>query len=588
MAVQGLKTLSFFLFLTVGFVTSAYSQCSIIEVSLEKRVQSASLILEGRVKDIDSHWNKDKTMIYTSNKIEVYKVFKGQIDKAEITVITIGGIIDDVMVKTSNLLSLNLNEVGVFFLMPAVAEKLNSQNNQGNSYEAFSSKQGFINYQEQQGEAIDLFTNYGHPNQLHLNIIQLSGQTVKEIKSYSYLGNASKKMHGASPLISDFFPETLSAGTKSRLTIRGKGFGTNPKVKFSNADDGGKTKIEPLLKQYISSSDVEIVVEVPENAGTGKIQVYNGSISTSSKSLEIKYAYSNVPESDIQARFYNQSGGGYTWQMHPDFDKNADAKSAFLRAFEKWRCSTLVNWNLGVNTLIDKQEKDNVNVIRFDRENNLPDGVLGTCFNYYSQCENGKWYVSELDIVFDDKTNWNYSTATSIGNRYDMETIALHELGHGQQLGHVINSKDLMHYSVCPGIVKRELNQNNLACANLVLNNSTQSEICNFRPMSLLTQDICDDISAGYFDFDEIKAYPNPFNSETQISYQIASETNVQAEIFDLFGNKLYTLANEIQFPGRHVYNLNGFQSDMSNGLYVFTLYLNGTLKTKKILKVNN
>ncbi len=573
-------------FLLSSLVLQGYSQCSVFEIPFAERVNSSSIIIEGRVKAISSYWNKDKTMIYSSNKIEIFKILKGHLSETEINIITKGGIVGQQMIKATNLLTLKANEVGIFMLKAVSDDKINSDTAKDLNYEAFSSKQGFIRYSETDAMVSDLFQNYGSMNQVYKDIFKFTGQKAREIKPFDY--SKVEKIGRAAPVISEFFPDTISAGTKSILTIRGKSFGTNATVKFSNADDGGKTKIEPLEQQYISRSDNEIIVEVPENAGTGKFQVVNGTTGTSLKTLQVSYAYSNVPQSDYQGRFINQSGGGYSWQMHPDFEINADAKAAFLRAFTKWRCSSLVTWTLGDNTPTDKIEKDNVNVIRFDKNSELPEGVLGICYSYYSTCEKGKWFVSELDIVFDDQANWNFSTTTSIGTRFDLETIALHELGHGHQLGHVINSKDLMHFSITAGLVKRELNTNNLACAALVISNSSQSGICNFRPMTLLTPDVCNEIGFGYFDFDGISAYPNPFVSETQISYQIASETNVQAALFDVFGNKMYTLVDEIQKPGRHVYNLNGLQYDMSSGIYVFALYLNGTLKTKKILKTIN
>ncbi len=65
--------------------------------------------------------------------------------------------------------------------------------------------------------------------------------------------------------------------------------------------------------------------------------------------------------------------------------------------------------------------------------------------------------VAELDIEFDSTYNWNYGPGAPAFSQYDFESVAVHELGHGQQLGHVINSAEIVHYSISNGQTKRAL-----------------------------------------------------------------------------------------------------------------------------------
>jgi flagellar hook assembly protein FlgD len=65
--------------------------------------------------------------------------------------------------------------------------------------------------------------------------------------------------------------------------------------------------------------------------------------------------------------------------------------------------------------------------------------------------------------------------------------------------------------------------------------------------------------------------YPNPFNSETTISYSIPVNNNVSIEIYDIQGKKIKTLVNEYQASGNHFvvwYGKDEREQSVNNGLY--------------------
>ena len=112
-----------------------------------------------------------------------------------------------------------------------------------------------------------------------------------------------------------------------------------------------------------------------------------------------------------------------------------------MRSFNTWRCETGVNWQIGNTSSVDVAEKDDVNLILFDDNDPLNEGVLGVCINYFTGCAQGAnilWYADELDIIFRTASNfpvnrgWNFTTNAPTGNEMDFETVATHELGHGQ------------------------------------------------------------------------------------------------------------------------------------------------------------
>ena len=66
--------------------------------------------------------------------------------------------------------------------------------------------------------------------------------------------------------------------------------------------------------------------------------------------------------------------------------------------------------------------------------------------------------------------------------------------------------------------------------------------------------------------FSMLSAYPNPFNPVTNIGFEIPEESMVKISIFDLKGQEVETLVNELTAPGLHTFNWNA--SNTSSGVY--------------------
>ncbi|MEX0843624.1 MAG: alpha-amylase family glycosyl hydrolase, partial [Balneolaceae bacterium] len=68
--------------------------------------------------------------------------------------------------------------------------------------------------------------------------------------------------------------------------------------------------------------------------------------------------------------------------------------------------------------------------------------------------------------------------------------------------------------------------------------------------------------------------YPNPFNPSTVISYQLAGNSEVTLEVFDMLGRKVSTLVNERKSAGS--YQVNFDASNLSSGMYFYRLQAGG------------
>lgn len=491
------------LFVSIG---NTFSQCMLYPVSLENRVNSGALIIEGKVIAKQSFWNEAHNYIYTSNKIQINQVLKGSINATFIEVITDGGEVGLFKQVVEPSLRLNLEDEGVFILNPS---QITSQFNNP-VFITYADEQGFIKFDLKENSARDHFNFYTNINEdLYSKIGSILKTNLPEFINTN--GNKFDNNNSIMAAISSISPSTITAGTFSVLTINGSGFGTVQNasnfVEFRNADDGGATFIQPHSSQYVSWTNNQIQVMVPTRAGTvngtagtGQVRVtVANSASLSATTLTINHGEINVFYS-TNSTIYNTRHvnlnlqGGVTWRMFTGFDSNAPAKASFIRAMNTWRCNTNINWPLGATTTVNTIASDGVCVVRFDVGSELPGGVLGRCTSYFGGCSSGPnvfWYISELDIVFDSGTTWQYGPANATAGQMDFESVALHELGHGHQLSHVINTNNVMHYSIGPAQNKRVLSATDIIGGNNVMSRNVSPGVCGYGAMTAISPATC-------------------------------------------------------------------------------------------------
>ena len=78
--------------------------------------------------------------------------------------------------------------------------------------------------------------------------------------------------------------------------------------------------------------------------------------------------------------------------------------------------------------------------------------------------------------------------------------------------------------------------------------------------------------------------YPNPFNSNTKISYEIYINSNIALYLYDINGKKVKTLFSGRMMAGKHEYTLN--MDDFSSGIYYYQLRSNNRSITKKLILI--
>ncbi len=83
--------------------------------------------------------------------------------------------------------------------------------------------------------------------------------------------------------------------------------------------------------------------------------------------------------------------------------------------------------------------------------------------------------------------------------------------------------------------------------------------------------------------------YPNPFSTETTIEYAIPEEMSVQVEVFNILGQRVATLVDEVQRPGRYDVQWDGRGSGgerLAGGVYIVRITGDGQTKSDRITYV--
>jgi len=81
--------------------------------------------------------------------------------------------------------------------------------------------------------------------------------------------------------------------------------------------------------------------------------------------------------------------------------------------------------------------------------------------------------------------------------------------------------------------------------------------------------------------------FPNPFNPETKINYELPSRSKVLLKIFNELGEEVQTLVNKEQPAGRYEVRWDGRDNNyqhVASGVYFYRLNMKGATKTKKMM----
>ena len=500
-------------FLLILFCFSFFqlsAQCMYHPITLEERVQNAKEIVSGKITSSHSYWDFEHKNIYTLYRFKVNAWFKGTRRDQEIGVISMGGIVGEDGQETYPTVRLSEYNEYILFLEgdnAKIDDRLVRIFEPGLMQTLlYADQQGALTYQF--GVYHDHMSQFPPKSEAEMFSVLSSligksprspGKSVIIPRAYSPQTPLSGKSQTP---ITSFAPDPTNGGTivaGDQLAIQGAGFGAGAgTVFFSNADDGGATfTASGVATDIISWTATDILVKPAQRAGTGPINI-NGAM-TSATSLTIDYAHICINSSfsgfgvSTRQRYYHRDMnglGGYSFLYNTGsgFAANAPAVAAFERALATWRCATYMNFSSAGNTA-SGFAADGINVVNFD--GTLPVGVLGRATSRFSggatggcSLANTVWCVNEIDVQFftDPPTgccSWNYGPAAPGFLQYDLESVAVHELGHGHGLGHRIAPASVMHFSISNGASIRSPDATEIAGGNARVAYSTAATCFN-------------------------------------------------------------------------------------------------------------
>ncbi len=81
--------------------------------------------------------------------------------------------------------------------------------------------------------------------------------------------------------------------------------------------------------------------------------------------------------------------------------------------------------------------------------------------------------------------------------------------------------------------------------------------------------------------------YPNPFNPETTIGYQLPAAAQVRLEIYDALGQRVRTLVQQVEPAGYHTAVWDGRDDGghtLAGGVYLYRLQADEFSQVRKLL----
>ena len=82
-------------------------------------------------------------------------------------------------------------------------------------------------------------------------------------------------------------------------------------------------------------------------------------------------------------------------------------------------------------------------------------------------------------------------------------------------------------------------------------------------------------------DYKLYQNFPNPFNPVTKLSYKIDVKGHVTLRVYNLVGQVVRVMVNEVQEPGK--YEVKFDASDLSTGVYLYKLQINDFTSVKRM-----
>ncbi len=424
-----------------------------LRMDLNEILQGSESVVVGSVEEVASFWNEDRTRIYTRASIRIRETLKNGVSDEVIQVVVPGGKVGEITEIVTDTPSFSLGDESLLFLRKSSAGTMVNDvplmgAGDAELFEIHGGVQGKRNIVDGKVGSIPLDTIR---DGIRKNRIELAPS---ESSSMMLVPQAASGV-----TISGISPASASAGTGSRITISGSGFGASVGTPFffyqgsmmfgssSWVNSWSDTKIEVTVPIFLADG-------YPAAAGSGPVNIRtSGGQESNDYPFIISFAYGQIKWPDSVVPFRVNPGG------------NNDFLQAVRNAAGTWNGVSGKDFELtyeGTTSATDYQT-NSVNEIVWGTIDSST--TIGQASIKYSNNT-----IVECDIKFNTRFQWSSSATTPSGSM-DVETIALHELGHwlnlrdlyGNLPGYASDAEKVMYGYASYGQQKRNLHADDIA-----------------------------------------------------------------------------------------------------------------------------
>ncbi|UCE18327.1 MAG: matrixin family metalloprotease [Gemmatimonadota bacterium] len=397
---------------------------TVVQLTLNERITQASTILKGAVKGSHSYW-KDG-IIYTDVTLRVDRYLKGESNGENFILTLPGGQVGGICLSVSDVPYFLEGEEVILFLQ------------KGTLIPLVGCFQGKLSLHEQALVGLDM-----RVIELQNKINRLSGYpedfagltprgkplfVTEDVLSPPIVKPQKRGPGALQPGITGITPSVASSGTNTQVVISGSGFGTNTgqaKVEFYHGQPGLQTYIQAQIISWTSTSITCVVPSVLQGfnincASSGNVVVTdNTGVQSPGFMYTITFGYMGGQWSGTAPNvgfFINENTSDCTGEGQ-----------AIQNAMATWtNCGSSLSFSYSGTSTSTAAAQDGTNLMCWVTGT----GAVALCYHFFNLNNWPNATMPEVDIVFDDGFTWTIASTSPPLNTYDVESVALHELGH--------------------------------------------------------------------------------------------------------------------------------------------------------------